>query len=503
MPPTTVVFVHGWSVTSTDTYGELPQRLAAQAQAAGVPLAIEHLWLSRYVSFKDEVRVRDLAWAMENAVQRDLADLLKKKGRFAVITHSTGGPVARAWQYEFWSDAGKVCPMSHLIMLAPANFGSALVQLGKGRLSRLKSWWNDVEPGQGVLDWLEHGSAEAWELNEAWIRRKVGPIGGHGVFPFVLTGQTIDRKLYDHLNSYTGELGSDGVVRVPAANLNAAMVRLVQQGPVVDDRVTLVPVGKVARSPRCAFRLIAGASHSGDERGIMRSVTRKPGGHGAEVVDAILRALQVEDETQYESLCDDFDTETAKVVAEERAEHEKITLWRDRAYVHDAMSLVIVRVTDSEGYPVGDLDFLLTGAEDDPDFLPEGFLADRQRNLVGKNMLTFFLNHDLMVGCDRVFDPRDENGKEVLRAAQEGVDKLGFRVVPRPQAGFVRYRTGMFTATAKLLRDVVRPHETTMVDIVVQRVVHEGAFELGPAKAKPFDFHEVEPGEALPPQPGT
>ena len=30
-----VVFVHGWSVTHTNTYGGLPERLAAEAAAAG------------------------------------------------------------------------------------------------------------------------------------------------------------------------------------------------------------------------------------------------------------------------------------------------------------------------------------------------------------------------------------------------------------------------------------------------------------------------------------
>eukprot|EP01031_Cornospumella_fuschlensis_P043536 gene43536-53229_t len=44
-------------------------------------------------------------------------------------------------------------------MLAPANFGSALAQLGKGRVGRLKAWFSGVEPGQGVLDWLELGSS--------------------------------------------------------------------------------------------------------------------------------------------------------------------------------------------------------------------------------------------------------------------------------------------------------------------------------------------------------
>ena len=32
-----LVFVHGWSVTSTDTYGELPARLKSEAARAGGP----------------------------------------------------------------------------------------------------------------------------------------------------------------------------------------------------------------------------------------------------------------------------------------------------------------------------------------------------------------------------------------------------------------------------------------------------------------------------------
>ena len=143
--------------------------------------------------------------------------------RFACITHSTGGPVVRHWWYRFYQrpSSPPPCPVSHLIMLAPADFGSALAQLGKSRLSRIKTWFEGVEPGTAVLDWLELGSPEAWELNRAWIRLRKDFSATNGVFPFVLTGQTIDRSLYDHVNAYTGEPGSDGVVRVAAANLNA------------------------------------------------------------------------------------------------------------------------------------------------------------------------------------------------------------------------------------------------------------------------------------------
>ena len=36
----TLVFVHGWSVTSTATYGQMPQRLQQQAATLGLPLTL-------------------------------------------------------------------------------------------------------------------------------------------------------------------------------------------------------------------------------------------------------------------------------------------------------------------------------------------------------------------------------------------------------------------------------------------------------------------------------
>ena len=127
----------------------------------------------------------------------------------------------------FWKGQLAQCPLSHLVMLAPANHGSALAQLGKSRLSRIKSLFQGVDPGQRVLDWLELGSAGSWALNRSCLDYDGV---ADGVFPFVLTGQSIDRKLYDALNSYTGEAGSDGVVRVASANLNYGLLRLVQEG---------------------------------------------------------------------------------------------------------------------------------------------------------------------------------------------------------------------------------------------------------------------------------
>lgn len=475
--PDALVFLHGWSVTSTDTYGGLPERLAAELAAAGAPIKLHAVHLGRYVSFRDEVRMEDLARAMQSALRRELGALIDAGKRFAVITHSTGGPVAREWwwRYHVQPRQAPPCPMSHLLMLAPANFGSALAQLGKGRLSRLKALTQGVEPGAGVLDWLEQGSPEAWALNEAWLRGRFGAPGGEdgrGVYPFVLTGQRIDRKLYDHLNPYTGESGSDGVVRVASANLNAGLLVLEQGRGESPD--ALVPVGGLKRAPRSAFRLIGGAAHSGREHGILRSVETARGGAGGELVDALLRCLRVQDAAAYTRLCDDFDAETAAVQAAEKVEVEKVRLLPDRLHIHDRGSLVVFRLRDSEGHALSDFDLLLTGAGDSPDRLPEGFLRDRQRNSRMRSTLSFFFNHDLMVGCDGI--PHPGRAGRWAREATVGVDRLGLRVNARPHKGLVHYRQATIAAEPKLLRQVLRPNETTLVDIVLKRRVDREVF---------------------------
>lgn len=88
----TVVFVHGWSVTHTNTYGEFPERLKAEARRdAGLEIDTRNIWLGKYVSFHDEVRLSDISRAFEAAIRNELADVLGSGGRFACITHSTGG----------------------------------------------------------------------------------------------------------------------------------------------------------------------------------------------------------------------------------------------------------------------------------------------------------------------------------------------------------------------------------------------------------------------------
>lgn len=494
-----VVFVHGWSVTSIKTYGGLPERLMAAGAAEGIDIQVEEIFLGRYISFHDEVRVPDISRAFRTAVKDQLGDLLAGGRRFICITHSTGGPVIRDWWHRYYETVPRSgrCPMSHLIMLAPANFGSALAHLGKGKVSRLKSWFERVEPGQGVLDWLELGSDPAWTLNEAWIRTDGNQISGGGVFPFVLIGQTIDRKLYDHLNSYTGELGSDGVVRVAGANLNARYIRLEQQAPERSERGIwtadeLEPT-ETHLAPETAMRVVAGKSHSGTSMGIINSVRPSLDDHANdETVNCILRCIKVTSKGEYRTLTAAFATETGAVQKAERVEEIRGPFRRDRVFVHDRYSMVIFRVIDHQGYPVTDFDLVLTaGRRDSEDHLPEGFFVDRQLNGVNKNTVSYYLDHDVMKKSDPIVDKKGA----VVRPASPGADRLGFKILPRPRAGFVHYLPGRIAASEELLEQALQENGTTMIEIVLQRVVRRNVFRVDRRKDIDGDsFKGTKPG---------
>ncbi len=504
-----VVLVHGWSVHNTDTYGHLPARLQAEAEAEGGPkLDFRNIWLGKYVSFRDEVKLEDVSRAFEAAVQRELGSLVKEGRRFICITHSTGGPVVRDWWNRFYVSKSRPrkCPMSHLIMLAPANFGSALAQLGKGRLSRIKSWVEDVEPGEGILDWLELGSPESWKLNQDWLDNPVTTTGRNPVFPFVLTGQSIDRSLFDHVNNYTGEIGSDGVVRTASANLNMRYVKLVQENPVlVEDgqRPTYqAPKLRVSRkdekaSQRTAFRLIERRAHSGKEMGILRSI--KKSGRVHPTVSAILDCINVSSGADYKKLCDAFDLETSKVQKDELVERENRLLLFDHYFIHDPHSMVIFRVMDDHGHVVKDFDLLLTaGPENSPNHLPEGFFRDRQANKRHPGTISFFLNHALLTGCDDI-----KNGAgDLLRKQKAGAMSLGFKILPHltdadaRATHLVHYLETGLKATAGQLEKFLKPHQTTMVDIVLKRMVRESVFRLTKNRAH-VDFRDDSAGPAI------
>src|SRR5262245_57470168 len=132
-----VLLVHGYNVTSTKTYGVLPRRLKASGHK------IKDVYLGKYITLDNDITPADLSKAFQSALN-DLYGKKLNKASFGCVTHSTGGLIVRHWISTYFKKSS--CPMTHLIMLAPPTNGSRLAELGKSRLSRLRSLVG-IEPG--------------------------------------------------------------------------------------------------------------------------------------------------------------------------------------------------------------------------------------------------------------------------------------------------------------------------------------------------------------------
>ncbi|TAL60201.1 MAG: phospholipase [Legionella sp.] len=446
-----VIFIHGWSVTHTNTYGELPQWLERQSREGHLDIQVGNIYLGRYISFNDTVKIDDIARAFDQAVRDEMADKLQAGERFACIAHSTGGVVVRKWMDLYFKNNLKKCPLSHLIMLAPPSHGSALAQLGTSRLGRIKSFFEGVEPGQHVLDWLELGSDMNWQLNESWLDYDCTT---EGIYSFVLTGQSIDRHMYDAINSYTGEPGSDGVVRVAATNMNYSLLKLHQEGANGENLV----VAKMSRTQPMAFGVLPGLSHSGKKIGVITSVTLANAATHPTAI-WVLKCLQVKNRKSYNILVKELDTLTQETQKNEHIELIKTPIYK-REYITNRYAMIIFRLVDDRGNHLFDYDLYLTaGPQYSEELLPQGFFVDRQRNQHNRGKLTYYLDYDVM-----------EAG--INTPKMQG--NLGFRIKAYPEASdqaLAYYRLLDFHSSLADIDKILHPNETVMVEIMLQRRV--------------------------------
>jgi len=238
------------------------------------------------------------------------------------------------------------------------------------------------------------------------------------------------------------------------------------------------------RAPRTAFKLIPGASHSGATQGIMAAAP-------AATIDAVLRCLRVADRASYTALCDAFDAENAQRDAD-KVELEPVGPFPPRVHIHDPRSLLIVRLADEAGEPLPDTRFLLAaGTPANPDWMPRGFMLDRQANSRAPAVVSFFLDYSLLAGDSRVADPR--NSRQTLRPVTDGRRPYTALIQPTIVTGLVHH---LPASTVDDLFAALGPHRTTVLDVVLPRKVHEGVFRLT-QDFGPEDFRKPDPGAVI------
>ncbi|MDE0099313.1 MAG: hypothetical protein OXM87_06850 [Truepera sp.] len=214
-----IVIVHGWR----DTSGRF-EPLAKLLQAKlGCHISI--ISLANYISMDDEIRFDDLATAMQTAWKRH--GLPTQKGSVDAIVHSTGGLVIRDWLQRHYLP--KSAPIKHLVMLAPANFGSPLAHKGRSLRNRALLGFIDKRPGgerfetgTHILKGLELASPYTWHLAN---RDRFGPAGTMYQPGNVLCTVLVGNKGFRGIKAIANEDGSDGTVRLSTANMDCVRIK--------------------------------------------------------------------------------------------------------------------------------------------------------------------------------------------------------------------------------------------------------------------------------------
>lgn len=421
-----VFLIHGWSVQETTTYQALHQKLAANGYQ------LVDINLGRYVSLENNVEIRDIAKALHNALKKEFGANGKNwTNNFHIITHSTGALVVKKWIVDHYRDAFvSNKPLENLVFLAGPHFGSRLAHHGKSMLAQARYMG---PTGKQILTALELGSRFSWDINEAWLdkanwKRK-------GIRPFNIIGDRVKNDFFKSKIFPAGyEDGSDMVVRVPAGNLNFRRFELMS----ATKKAKLV--GNVEGIPFCA---LGDYTHSGEDEGIMNSITTKAIRGNHLPLKLILDCLAVGNNSDYEKIATIFANLTTK------------TRKKREGYAQ-----LDFRFRDETGAPVNDYAFKL-GCFMNGKRRASKCIVHTHKNEVHRNHFTVFIRFKEIEPKLIYFIEMNSESNSAL-----------FRYDPDPL--HVEMPAGRIT-------DLIQEEQTTQIDVVLSRnpepslfVFHQG-----------------------------
>lgn len=460
-----LVILHGWNDTG-DSFDRLARHLSRELPS----VAIEQVSVGDYLSMSDELRFDDLQAALDRAwTERGLP---RGTAGVDVIVHSTGGLVIRDWlQRHFEVDKS---PIKHLVMLAPANFGSPLAHVGRSMLGRVAKGFFSRQEGQQlfntgthILRGLELASPYSWRLAEADRF-----VAGNSMFA---PGRTLCTVLvgntgYSGIRSVANEEGGDGTVRISTANLNCARIRIdfsQKSAPSADDPEQRVTVPKIIShrlsAGRTAFRILDRIDHSSIKLDSTNSSMNRA---QRRTLELITRALTLKD-GDFEAFCDEC----------EEANAELTRLPGDKRGKPGYQNTV-VRVCDQFGEPV--TDYMIEFYDPRHGQRDGGRLAKRVHEEVIRDVHVY---KDDATYRSLYFDTH-----RLQQAVDEAQTELGMSITASPIVGETGAVAGFSTFADEDIEDLCldteelarffQPHRTLLVDIVLERVQAQGVFRL-------------------------
>ena len=446
-----IVILHGWNSTSVSF-----ERLATLLQTE-LRRDVAIISLADYVSLEDEVRFDDLTAAMHAAWTRH--KLPTRTGAVDAIVHSTGSLVMRDWLQRHY--APDRAPVKHLVMLAPANFGSPLAHKGRSFIARgtlgfiRKREGRPFETGTRILKGLELASPHTWRLAE---RDRFGA-GGRRYGPGnVLCTVLVGNTGYRGIRSIINEDGSDGTVRVSTANMNCVRIRA--EFPAHPDRVGHdVTYTMEASSGSTAFGVMDGHTHG--------SITLAPGDGDNEryprLLANIVEGLSVTDDG-FDRWCDRL-----------AAANERLPLATATGGSHKhGFQNTVVRVQDQYGVAVDDYLLEFYEKDDAKDPVAEQFHTTAIRSVHKYSGDASY--RSVYVNCTRLRDTIDrvDEWLSVSVTAYPELDErtpVGFTTLGDDGIGGIRIR-------AADIATFFQPHRTALVTLQLTRQQAEETFRF-------------------------
>ncbi len=444
--PRPLVILHGWSDNSR-SFTALRNYVASLGAAA--PVTIN---LGDYITMDDAVRYDDLVAGLQRAwLDRGLPATPRSVD---VIVHSTGGLVIRDWLRTHFGPTD--APVHHLLMLAPANFGSGLAHKGNAFYGRILKGFGNEKPfqtGRKILRGLELASPYTFDLALADRFNSNNAYGPGRILCTVLVGDTG----YSGIMAAANEDGSDGTVRASTANLNCALLDIDFASDPAKPTFTLKN-----SSGSTAFRLLHGDNHSTaamKDRG-----PRDPAGR-----DLIARALAVTDD-EFPDWCDQCATDTAALTAAAIAAKD------DYRYGYQN---TVTRVTDDAGHPVNDyfLEFYLDDIDDKKNFFAQLFHRDVIRTVHAHGDAPS--HRSLLIDCTTLFSQIDKEQEymKISLTAEPALRKnnyAGYRTFTDDDIGGLRL-------TLAQMKKAFVPHRTLLARLTLRRERKPEIFRLTPS----------------------
>jgi|APSaa5957512535_1039671.scaffolds.fasta_scaffold54726_1 hypothetical protein len=480
-----ILLIHGYSTEGKDKtvdkiYGSLPAQLRKLFGRNNV----KELNLSRWISLNDGIRLDDVSFAMNIALNEEYPHLLESG--FHVIIHSTGALVVRNWIKKF---SPKPCPIINLVHLAGANFGSGLAHVGQGQLSR---WKNSLTQGTGVgtkvLHELEFGSWKTLDLHLHFLKPGNDIYHDYHVQEFNIIGSQTLAMLHLVPIRYVKEDSSDNTVRTSASNLNFNYIPVNPSPKAYTLSVRWLKVLTKKRlenkeisdmyydydlsylsSKRQAipFAIAYETAHFGDDIGIVSGKLNR-----TSVMPLIRTALNTPYRVSaYQRAVERFDNEKDKTLERAGRLDNNLAEWNKQSQ-YEGHSQLIFRIRDQFGNGVEHFDVTFKSTRmDKSQKRLERMIEDRHANTQDKGTITFYLR-------TVNFIKRSKNWRDLLsNIAACDIEITG----TEPESDDIAYVPLNMRLDSTQVKTILESFKTTIIDITLVRLPSNKVFEINRA----------------------